>query len=200
MKISRRTHSSHHAHVTTTHTHHVGSHAHHVATHGHVHAAHGVCAHRIHTHIAATATVAHTTTHITAHHAAAIEAATEVVHAAHGVTEVVHRRLGTVASHVATHVSTSRRKVAVVLVTHAAPVEIATVVVISTSVVVATLIAVVSRGSAVVPTLFSRGNILWQCLEWVDMRRTEDGGRLLRVGLVSEEVLDLVFQSSSCLW
>ena len=108
--------------------------------------------------------------------------------------------MGTVASHVATHVSTSRRKVAVVLVTHAAPVEIATVVVISTSVVVATLIAVVSRGSAVVPTLVSRGNILWQCLEWVDMRRTEDGGRLLRVGLVSEEVLDLVFQSSSCLW
>lgn len=195
MKISRRTHSSHHAHVATTHAHHIGTHTHHITTHGHVHATHGVRAHRIHTHIAATATIAHTAAHVTTHHAAAVEAASEVVHTAHRVAEVVHWRLSTVA----THVSTSRRKVAVVLITHATPVEVTTVVV-SAPVVVAALATVVARGSAVVPALVSCGNILWQRLERIDVRRTEDGGRLLSMGLVSEEVFDLVFQSSSCLW
>lgn len=200
MKVSRRTHSSHHAHVATAHTHHVATHAHHATAHRHVHATHGVRAHRVHAHIAATATIAHPTAHVTAHHTAAVEAAPEVVHTAHRVAKVIHRRLGTIATHVATHVSTSGRKVAVVLVGHAAPVEVATVIVISAPVVVAALIAVVAGGSAVIPTLVSRGNILGQGLEWVDVRRAKDRGRLLCMSLVSKEVLDLVFQSSSCLW
>lgn len=130
-RISQHTHSSHHTHVATTHTHHIGTHAHHVAAHWHVHTTHRSSAHGVHAHIATTTTAAHATPHITTHHAATVEVASKVVHAPHGVAKVVHRSLCAIASHVASHVTTSRREVAIVLVAHtAASIEVSSVIVV----------------------------------------------------------------------
>lgn len=139
MKIPRLTHSSHHAHVATTHAHHIASHAHHVPAHWHVHSTHWGSTHRVHAHVAPTATVAHATTHVTTHHTAAVEVVSKVVHT-HGVAKVVHRCLCAIASHVAT----TRRKIAVILVAHAASVEVSSVVVISAPVVETALIVEVA--------------------------------------------------------
>lgn len=97
---SQPTHSSHHTHVAT-HPHHSAAHIHHITTHGHVHSA----AHVAHSsHAASSATVIHTTPHISTHHAASIKAATaKIVHACHGATtEVIHGTGPTIIPHVAT--------------------------------------------------------------------------------------------------
>lgn len=200
MKDSQRTHPSHHTHVAAAHTHHATSHGHHIASHRHVHSTHGVCTHWVHAHVAATtAAVVYASTHVAAHHSATVEAAAEVVHSSHGVAEVVHWGLTAIASHIATRI----REVAV-LVAHAPSIEVASVVVIVIVVisasVVAALVTKVARCTTVIPALLSRRDIFRECLEGVNMRRIENGRRLLRVGLVLEKVLDLVLQGSGRLW